>query len=238
MAAPSSIKAMTKPKARRHVRTGNISEKIIAKAVFDLELVDQISNEQKPRIKAEGLKYLAKYFSAYVDNLARSNHRRYHHLYEPGYAGEAKYRLFAASVSEGKNPNLTFNFIRSRIPAESGYIFYNRAYVMENGIPLTIKPKNAKYLRFQYKGKFFTKKSVYVAEPGGPDVAGSFVEIFNIFMSQVATKALKEYGFFERIERGIEKESRIALARISAGKISDMAGDAAKSAKRIVKGLK
>lgn len=238
MAVPSSIKTMTKPKARRHVRTGNISEKIIAKAVFDSELVSQISNEQKPRIKMEGLRYLSKYFSAYVDNIARSNHMKYHHLYEPGYTGEQKYRLFQANVSGEKNPTLSFNFIQSRIPGESGYVFYNRAYVMENGIPLTIKPKNSRFLRFQYKGKYFTKKQVYVAQPGGPQVAGSFVEIFNIFMTQIANKALEEYGFFDRIEKGIQKESRIALARISAGKISDMAGDAAKSAKKIVRGLR
>jgi hypothetical protein len=57
-------------------------------------------------------------------------------------------------------------------------------------------------------------------------------------MTSMADDVLRELGFFQKIERGIANESRIALARVSTGKIEGMAAEAAKSANSIVRGLK
>ena len=234
----SSLDTVTKAKKKNHIRTGNMVEKIVATVKFNSELVNQINNEQKPRIQEQGLKLIAKYFEAYVDNMARMNHSRFHHLYEPGKSGSKNSRLFQASISSKTRPTLTYNFTPSVVPGDSGYVFENRAFVMENGIPLNIKAKDSEYLRFEYEGEFYSKKQVYVANPGGTEVENSFSETFNIFMNSMATDALRELGFFQRIERGIANESRISLARVSAGKIEGMAAEAAKSANNIVRGLK
>lgn len=233
------LRALVKPKYRKHIRTGNITEKIAASVLFNSELINRINNQDKSRIQIAGLKMIATYFEAYVDNLARMNYSKFHHVYEPGMTGSKSGRLFESSVSASTTkPVLTYNFLPSRVPPESGYVFKNKAYIMENQIPLTITARNAEYLRFEYEGEFYSKKTVFVAEPGGSDVGGSFVETFNIFMSSMATDALAELGFFERIEKGISNESRIALARVSAGKIEGMATEAAKAANNIIGRLK
>jgi hypothetical protein len=234
----SPLDTVTKPKKKNHIRTGNMVEKIVATVKFNSELVNQINNEQKPRIQEQGLKLIARYFEAYVDNLARMNHSKFHHLYEPGRSGSKNSRLFQASITSKTRPVLTYNFTPSLVPGDSGYVFENRAFVMENGIPLNIKAKDSEYLRFEYEGEFYSKKQVYVANPGGTEVENSFSETFNIFMNSMANDALRELGFFQKIERGIANESRIALARVSAGKIEGMAAEAAKSANSIVRGLK
>jgi hypothetical protein len=234
----SSLDSVTRAKKRNHIRTGNMVEKIVATVKFNSELVNQINNDQKPRIEEQGLRLIAKYFEAYVDNLARINHSRFHHLYEPGKSGSKSARLFEASISSKTRPTLNYNFTPSVLPGESGYVFENRAFVMENGIPLNIKAKDSEYLRFEYEGEFYSKKQVYIANPGGTEVQDSFSETFNTFMTSMGDDALRELGFFQKIERGLANESRIALSRVSAGKIEGMAAEAAKSANRIVRGLK
>jgi hypothetical protein len=57
-------------------------------------------------------------------------------------------------------------------------------------------------------------------------------------MTSMAGAALADLGFFERIEKGIANESRIALARVSAGKIEGMASEASRAANNIVRRLK
>jgi hypothetical protein len=234
----SSLDTVTKAKKKNHIRTGNMVEKIVATVKFNSELINQINNEQKTRIQEQGLKLIAKYFEAYVDNLARMNNNRFHHLYEPGRTGVKGSRLFEGTVSGRTKPTLTYNFTPSSLPGESGYVFENRAFVMENGIPLNIKAKDSEYLKFEYEGEFYSKKQVYVANPGGAEVENSFTETFNAFMTSMADDALRDLGFFQKIERGIANESKIALARVSAGKIEGMAQEAAKSANNIVRGLK
>jgi UDP-N-acetylglucosamine enolpyruvyl transferase len=109
---------------------------------------------------------------------------------------------------------------------------------MENALPLTIKPRQEEYLRFEVDGNFVTTKSVYVANPGGTEVGGSFSEVFSMFMATMGNNALEDLGFFEKIEKGIANESKINLARVSSGKIEGMASAAASSANKIVRGLR
>lgn len=234
----SSLQPLTKRQYSKHLRTGDITQKMAAAAIFQSELINALSNEEKTRISSAGLKMLSVYFEAYVDNLARSNHKMFHHVYEPNMTGDKRSRLFESSISEAGKPTLTYNFKKSRVPSDSGYVFENKAYVMENGIPVTIKATNARYLKFKYKGKFRTKKQVFVANPGGLRVQNAFIDTFDDFMKKKAKKVLTDLGFFERIEKGIEKESRVILARISAGKIEGMAASASSSARNISRSLR
>jgi hypothetical protein len=230
----SSMKVLTRKTPMRHIRTGDITQKIAATVVFNSELINQIQNEQKTRIRQVGLKMLATYFEAYVDNLARMNHSSFHHVYEPNRTGNKDSRLFESNITGN---TLTYNFKPSQQPGDSGYVFENKAFVMENGIPITIRAKQAEYLKFEVDGNFVSKKQVYVSQPGGPDVKGSFFQTFTTFMTTNALDALHDLKFFERIEKGIQQESRVVLARVSAGKIEGMAKDAAVAANNITRRL-
>lgn len=235
MATP--VDFLIKPQARKHVRSGNIVEKIAATAKFNLELINELSIKQKPRIQQSGLKMLGKYFEAYVDNIARSNPRKYHHIYEFDQTGSPNSRLFASSVSQDAMPKISYSFKESKVPSKSGYVFKNKAYVMEHGLPLNIKPRNSDYLVFEYKGEVYSKRAVFVANPGGTEVQGSFAELFYRFMNNEAERALIDLGFFNKIEGGIRMETNNALSSISKSGVPNVSGKASQAAAKIARRL-
>jgi hypothetical protein len=62
---------------------------------------------------------------------------------------------------------------------------------MENAIAITISPKNSEVLVFEDEGEtVFTMNSVYIANPGGDAVAGSFGKATEDFFSNYFTNAL------------------------------------------------
>lgn len=229
----AAIDSIIKPKKRKHVRTGDIAEKMLATAKYTSELSKNLrGNDQLARA---GLKMLAAYFDAYVDNVARSNTYKYHHIYEFNEVGNKNARLFVSTLNDSGKPMLSYSFKQSTKPSSSGYVFSNKAFVMENGIPLRITPKDSEYLVFEYKGDMYSKKSVYVPNPGGTEVEGSFAELFHRFMTTHSQKALQELGFFSSIEKGIANETRYLLPKISSGKIDNMATEAARSVNNIAR---
>lgn len=233
----SSLNVAIKKSKAKTFKTGDIGSKMAASAKFHMELVNRIHNEDKKRIQIAGLKYLMNYFEAYVDNVARMRPESLHHVYEPQSVGNANSRLFEGKIIESGKPVLTYRFKESRVPGKSGYVFRNKAFIMEEGLPVTITPKNSKRLVFEVDGRTVSSEKVVVSNPGGDYVQGSFVKIFNQFMSTMASVALQDMDFFSRIERGIENESRIALRRISKGEITNMATLAASASNKIVRSL-
>lgn len=227
----SSLDALIKPTRRNNVRTGNIVEKIAATAKFNIDLAEELGKNQ--RLKLSGLKLLSKYFEAYVDNIARANTHKYHHVYEFNKTGDKTARLFVSSIKGSNNPVLSYSFKESKVPSDSGYVFKNKAYVMENGIPLNIRPRNSEYLTFEYRGDFYSKKSVFVPNPGGSEVKGSFAELFYKFMTNDADKALYDLGFFDKIKTGMNIETKVMLSKIASGKISSSKKDAKDAVNKI-----
>ena len=68
--------------------------------------------------------------------------------------------------------------------------FYNKAKIMEEGTPVTIKPKKASVLVFEDGGDtVFTKGKVVIANPGGNQVEGSFERVVNTFFNRYFTQA-------------------------------------------------
>lgn len=130
--------------------------------------------------------YTAEALGMYIDSKARSNPEMLHHVYEWKKTGNRSSRLFKINVN-ATNTSIILNgkFILSSQPAsESGQVFYNKAEVMENGISITISPKNSPVLVFQDGAEtVFTTNSIYVAHPGGDQVAGSFGEVIEEFFN-------------------------------------------------------
>jgi hypothetical protein len=78
----------------------------------------------------------------------------------------------------------------SRVP------FYDKANIIENGIPVVIKPTKAKALRFEQDGvEVFTKSPVTVENPGGTAAEKGFEKTLDIFFNKYFTQAfLKTSG--------------------------------------------
>ena len=154
----------------------------------------------------------------YIDVQARSNTSALHHVYEWYRTGSPQARLFDINYTVsnlGLSINSTFRQSTS-IQAESNTPFYNKAKIMENGIPVLIKPKKNSVLRFYSGGEtVFTTKPITVRSPGGEEVQGSFERVFDEFMAKYFTQAfLRASGISDYISNPtIYKKNLLAGAK-------------------------
>lgn len=122
----------------------------------------------------------------YIDSSARVNPQALHHIYEWDRVGSPGARLFDITYtvsSLGLSIKSTFSQSRS-VKSGSKVPFYDKARIMEEGIPVTIRPTTAKVLSFVDNGeKVFTPNQVTVSEPGGPEVQGAYQRAFDSFMN-------------------------------------------------------
>ena len=137
--------------------------------------------------------YTAEALGYYIDSKARSNPDSLHHIYEWNRVGDKVARLFSFNVNATKS-NISFlgKFMPSKSVSEnSSQPFTNKAEIMENKIAITIEPKNSDVLVFEDDGELvFTASSVYIANPGGDKVAGSFGSVVDEFFSVYFTNSV------------------------------------------------
>jgi hypothetical protein len=143
----------------------------------------------------------------YVDSSARGNPNALHHVYEWYQTGSPNARLFDLDYTVSNN-GLTFSstFRQSRtLKEDSNEPFYNKAYIMENGIPVTITPKRSSVLVFEEGGKtIFTKGSVTVRNPGGTRVEGGFERTVDEFMTRYFKQSfLRASGIYDYINKPV-----------------------------------
>ena len=128
----------------------------------------------------------------YIDSSARVNPSALHHVYEWSQVGSPEARLFDISykvTGAGLSINSTFSQSKT-VQAGSKTPFYDKAEIMENGIPVTIRPVNSSVLSFNENGEqVFTRKAVSVKNPGGDNVQGSFEKTFDSFMANYFSQA-------------------------------------------------
>ena len=126
-------------------------------------------------------------FKEFVDQNARVDNQLYHHIYEWYQAGSPEARLFDINYTI-RDGGISFNgtFSQSRSVSKNSTVpFYNKAEIMERGLPITIKPVNASVLSFNVDGEqVFTPNQVTIENPGGSHVMGSFERIFDLFFKQ------------------------------------------------------
>lgn len=143
----------------------------------------------------------------YVDSSARGNQSALHHMYEWYQTGSPSARLFDLDYSVSNN-GLTFysEFRQSRtLKEDSNEPFYNKAYIMENGIPVTITPKRSSVLVFEEGGKtIFTKGSITVRNPGGNYVENGFERTIDEFMLRYFKQSfLRACGIYDYIKKPV-----------------------------------
>jgi hypothetical protein len=149
----------------------------------------------------------------YIDAMARGDQYAMHHVYEWYQTGSPAARLFDLQYTiSNAGLSLKSSFRQSNTVAEnSNEPFYDKARIMENGIPITISPKR-KALVFEEGGEtIFVSRPITVNNPGGTAVEGAYERTFDLFFKSYFTQAfLKSSGLFDYIEKPVLYKKNIA----------------------------
>jgi len=143
----------------------------------------------------------------YVDVSARGNPAALQHVYEWYQTGSPSARLFNINYTVsnlGLSINSTFTQSRS-VKKESNVPFYNKAKIMEEGVPVVIKPVKSPVLVFNEGGEtVFTKNSVTVRNPGGSQAQGSFEKTMDEFILRYFKQSfLRASGIYDYIKKPV-----------------------------------
>lgn len=143
----------------------------------------------------------------FIDMNARVDPESLHHIYEWQQVGQETGRLFDLNyVASAGGISINGTLKQSQSVAYGANVpFYDKARIMENGIPVTIKPRYSQVLAFDENGeKIFTKKDVHIDRPGGASVQGSFEKIFETFFSSYFSQSfLSSSGLRKYLENPI-----------------------------------
>ena len=123
----------------------------------------------------------------FVDMNARIDPAMLQHVYEWYRVGSPDARLFDIEYTVSNQGLSIYSTLSqsSSIKSGSNTPFYDKARIMEKGIPVTIRPKKSKVLVFEDNGEtVFTKNPVTVNNPGGEDAEGGFEQVLDIFLNQ------------------------------------------------------
>lgn len=153
----------------------------------------------------------------YIDASSRMDPQGLQHVYEWYQTGSPEGRLFDVSYTVS-NLGLSFSstFKQSNtIKDGSNVPFYNKAKIMEDGIPVTIRPKNSEVLAFEDNGEtVFTRSEVRVSDPGGNQAQGQYEKIFDSFFSKYFTQAfLKTSGIQEYLKNPTLYKKNLSSAK-------------------------
>lgn len=143
-------------------------------------------------------------FYDYLDGLARTNPSMLHHVYEWGAVGDPGARLveLKRQIASGNNVSIDADFLTSSsVPEGGNEPFYDKAEIMEEGVPVTIDNTEATALFFQIDNQeFFRMGPIVIQNPGGEATRGSFVatfeEFYNDYFEQVYLRAIRFYDHF------------------------------------------
>lgn len=141
----------------------------------------------------------------YIDVQAKANPKALHHVYEWNQTGSPSARLFDLryTVSKiGLSINSTFRQSRS-VSEDMTTPFYDKARIMENGIPVTIRPTKSQALKFNGpNGEVFTRRPIKIENPGGDDAYKGFESVFDEFMLRYFKQSfLRASGLFNYIQK-------------------------------------
>lgn len=197
---------------RVSLKTTDFEKQILNIAEYSLGFIDGVQKGKRIFLDNMG-KGVVYTLNRYIDVEARANPRALHHVYEWYQTGSPSARLFEVDYTvSSAGLSLNSSFKQSRTVSEDGTVpFYNKASIMENGIPVLIKPKRTA-LRFRAGGEeVFTRKPVNVRNPGGEEVEGSFERTFDEFMRNYFTQGfLRASGLFDYISNPIAYKKNIA----------------------------
>jgi hypothetical protein len=152
----------------------------------------------------------------YIDSNARVNPSILHHVYEWNKTGSPGGRLFDINYTVS-NLGLSFSSsFRQSTTIQNGSRepFYDKARVMEEGLPVTIVPRQALALRFTDNDKeVFTKTPVTVFNPGG-QTQEQFERVFDNFFNKYFTQAfLRTSGIGAYLENPVAYKKNLSKGK-------------------------
>jgi hypothetical protein len=170
---------------------------------YSIGFLDGVQKGKTVFLKTMGMETV-EVMKEFIDSNARVNPEMLHHIYEWSLTGSPEARLYDISYTVS-NLGLSFksSFSQSRsIKAGSRTPFYDKARIMENGIPVTIRPRAAQVLAFDDNGEtVFTRGPVEVLNPGGTQVEGGFEKTFDMFFNRYFSQAfLRTSGIAKYLE--------------------------------------
>jgi hypothetical protein len=150
----------------------------------------------------------------FIDSNARVNPEALHHVYEWYQTGSPNARLFDIQyIVTGGGLSISSSFSQSRtIKSGSKVPFYNKASIMENGLPVTIVPRTK--LVFEADGEtVFTPNPVTVQNPGGKS-QGEFQRVFDLFFDVYLKQSfLNQTGILSKLNQGNDFKDKFASAK-------------------------
>jgi hypothetical protein len=153
-------------------------------------------------------KYSLDILNKYIDSKARMSPDTLHHVYEWGQVGSPEARLFQIETSATQASIIFYGkFLPSKSVSDtSDQPFINKAEIMENGISIEISPRSSNVLAFESEGEtVFTTDSIYIANPGGDEVAGAFGNVVEEFFESYYTNiVLSQSGMLKKLSNPIE----------------------------------
>jgi len=182
---------------------------------YSTGFLDGIQLGKQELMKSIGLQTI-EVLKSYIDSNAKVNPSILHHVYEWNRTGSPAGRLYDIDYTIS-NLGLSFNssFRQSTTIQNGSRIpFYDKARIMENGISVTIAPREAQALRFTENGEeVFTKSPVTVQNPGG-DTQGKFEEVFDNFFNKYFTQAfLRTSGIGAYLENPTSYKKNLAKGK-------------------------
>jgi hypothetical protein len=157
------------------------------------------------------------FLNQYIDSNARANEAVLNHVYEWSQSGSANARLFEIEyVATGAGLTFKSTFSQSSsIRDGSNVPFYDKARIMEQGIPVTIRPKRSDVLVFEQDGEqVFTKSPIRNPNPGGGQTTGGFQETVDSFFNSYWRQSfLKTSGIADIINNTVGFKQNLPRAK-------------------------
>lgn len=208
-------------KANKNLRDSNVAQ-ISAAIYYKASVISQLTSNSAFQKKFRDIIYgqIEQDFGIYIDSQARTKPKSLHHVYEWDKVGVPEARLFKLK-SFGDNAlsfriGYDFKLSKSNVPGPAKtkkYKFPNKAYVMENGIPVTIAPKAAERLVFEVNGYtvFMPKgRSITVSKPGGGAATHRFrIAYTHFFTGPLVGASIRRSGFQQIFNSKISKALKI-----------------------------
>jgi hypothetical protein len=164
----------------------------------------------------------------FIDMNARVDPQSLHHVYEWQQVGQETGRLFDlnyVATSGGISVNGTLKQSQS-VAFGANTPFYDKAKIMESGMPITIRPRYSEVLAFEENGeKIFTKKDVHIDRPGGASVQGSFERVFDTFFSTYFSQSfLSSSGLRKYLENPIAFKNNLNAGKTGGKSVGKQIG--------------
>lgn len=182
---------------------------------YSLGFIDGVGLGKKEFLDSIGASTLET-MKNYIDTMARVDPAMLHHIYEWNQTGSPSARLYDINYTIS-NLGLSFKTsFRQSISIKDGskVPFYDKARIMENGIPVTIRPRSSQVLSFDDNGEqVFTKRPITIENPGGDSVQGGFESAFDSFFKYFSQAFLRSSGISKYLENPVAYKSNLPAGR-------------------------